>query len=75
MSLNPLEIALAFDSSILAQVNSNSRLSQIVRIVEPQKVIYCGDGQGKVNSEAKEEGRGGRGGGGGEMHHLQDEIG
>lgn len=43
VSLNPLEVALAFNSSLFEMVNSNSRLSQIVRVVGPQKVIYAGE--------------------------------
>lgn len=42
MSLNPLEIALAFNSPIFDEVNSDSRRSQIVRAVGSQKVIYGG---------------------------------
>ena len=43
VSLNPLEIALAFDSSMFQEVNSNSRRSRIVRAVGRQKVKYAGE--------------------------------
>jgi hypothetical protein len=40
VSLNPLEIAMAFDSSVLKAVNSNSCRSQLVRTVGSQKIKY-----------------------------------
>jgi hypothetical protein len=40
VSLNPLEIAMAFDSSLLKTVNSNSRRSQLLRTVGSQKIKY-----------------------------------
>ena len=55
VSLNPLEIALAFNSSILEEVNSNSRRSQIVRVVGPQKVIYSAAKAVEKNQEGEGE--------------------
>ena len=65
VSLNPLEIALAFDSAMLANVNSNSCRSQIVSTVGSQKVIYAGAGSGRV---------GGGGGGGGVEEFVNSEA-
>lgn len=64
VSLNPLEIALAFDSSMFENVNSNSRRSQIVRVVGRQKVIYSvveavkKKKEGERNEEARDRNEG-----------------
>lgn len=53
VSLNPLEVAMAFNSSMFEEVNSNSRRSQIVRVVGPQKVIYSGAKAARRNREGQ----------------------
>lgn len=42
VSLNPLEVGMAFDSPIFSSVNSNSHRSQIIRTMGPRQVKYGG---------------------------------
>lgn len=42
MSLNPLEVGMAFNAPIFRIVNSNSRRSQIVKTMGSQKVKHGG---------------------------------
>lgn len=72
VSMNPLEVALAFDSAILAEVNSNSHRSQIVSTVGPHKVIYAGgSGGGGGRGESVVDSGAGEGR---EVHHQEDRL-
>lgn len=56
VSLNPLEVGLAFDSPVFSIVNSNNCCSQIVRTIGPREVKYGGQVLKKFKSASMSDG-------------------